>query len=117
MNKEIAQKYIQFAIDNWLIANIAWKYEKVLEIDIWEKQTYVSLQEKPWFTMSGTFNNIELITKKEFIQVISKWLDWKTWLWHLLHTRIKNITIGQAIAIRDWKLEEFINNLLNNNFT
>lgn len=55
--REIINKYIKFAIDNWY--------------DTWD--------------------------------VIIIWAD-----------LINFITIKQAIAIRDWKLEEFINNLLTN---
>lgn len=136
--EEIIKIYIQFAIDNWLIANMVWKYEKVLEIDIWQKQTYISLQEKPWFTMSETFNNIELITNSIFIKTIAFWLkdkvlfQWYTWWcscfrvnnfeFIICSKNAKNddilkeleykITIRQAIAIRDKQLKNYINNLI-----
>jgi len=45
-----------------------------------------------------------------------KYPDWEdTFILHKLSSQdnLKTITHLQAIAIRDWKLEEFINNLLN----
>lgn len=77
-NMSDLEQYIKFAIDNGYIENMVWKYEKILTLDIWEKQTYILLQEKPWFTMSETFNNYELITSDHFINAIARWF-WKKW--------------------------------------
>lgn len=109
MNKELAKKYIQFAVDNWYMKN---KIQKIINIEFLDYNWNIIIYSKKY---SFNLNIIQIIMSDPFITSISKWIDWKTWLWNLLDTKIKNITIQQAIAIRDWKLEEFIKNLLNNN--
>lgn len=121
------ERYIQFAIDNGYIQNIFWKYEKIIDLCIWNKQTFIWLLEKPWFTAHETFNNIEMFTSKYFIKAVASWIikSWKKsfklerawltnidWEWLTIDTLIQRITIDQAIAIRDDKLEEFIEQLL-----
>jgi hypothetical protein len=117
--KEI-KDYIQFAIDNWLSR---WKIFKIedhyvifrrFDIDLWKR-----------------YNIIDFITWKEFIEAIARWTldiekDKKDWDESYVRLNFKNttnaekvwreqcidqITFDQAIAIRDWKLKEFIKNL------
>ena len=125
MEKEIIEKYIKFAIDNILeIEN-----KKILSVrfDEYHWIPFISLEvnHKMWVWKSyKMFNLIELITKKEFIEAIARW-KWKkilertkdSWinasenLDDSIQTKImiiREITIEQTIAIRDWKLEEFI---------
>jgi hypothetical protein len=58
------------------------------------------------------------ITSKEFIEAIARWTIDKTGTYmeqeyiNMMKEEVEWITISQAIAIRDCKLEEFINNLL-----
>jgi len=55
---------------------------------------------------------IELITSREFLEAICHWLRMEGEHFYSMN----ELTGEQAIAIRDWKLEEFINNLITCNF-
>ena len=105
MNKEIIEKYIQFAIDNWfkikklnikkycLMSNIwAWYCEVYIHFDYWENNF-------------KNINLIELITSKEFINAVASWIINEYWF---CTQETYDLTIKQALAIRDNKLEEFI---------
>lgn len=111
MEKEIIEKYIQFAIDNWF-KDLDWykflwlKYE--IDHILWEFET------NNWnYTTQLLWDNIiEIIMSKEFIEAVARWLK-DNWIQkEELSVIIDWLTITQAIAIREWKLEEFINNLL-----
>ena len=106
MNKEIIEKYIQLAIDNWLAFNIS---DIILKFDYkWDmcRNNKITL-----YTNDDYFilNIIELITSKEFIEAITRWLNptyeldspwfYSEMIWN---------THKQSDAIRDKKLEEFI---------
>ena len=105
MNKEIIEKYIQFAIDNWFKnPNIKLKqyvyWNNVLEID--------------WICP----NVIQIITSKEFIGAIVKGLCKDFCITenydNIIKDKIKRIIIHQAKAIAEFEwdnLEEFITNL------
>jgi len=126
MNKKL-EKYIQFAIDNNLI--VSW--EKITRFDFTTKHHGLFMFYKyPNETIDDffDFNLIELITSKEFIEAVARGVakknleirtkyenDWVIYKWPSLvlwEDLIDYITSGQAIAIRDNKLEEFIINLL-----
>jgi len=97
--------YIQFAIDNWYDTN---------------NYIYEYLKERNFFVdMSSIVYFESMFISKEFIEAIAKgliikhsWGNSKAFLQHYLEWEISQITINQAIAIRDWKLEEFIENLI-----
>ena len=123
------EKWIQFAIDNgywekynWLQEysnDNGWCYEDIFD---WEfvsdnKRNYISIE--------------RLITSKKFIEAIARgyiknnnptkyWeVEWigrhrnKHWTLHIYDEILEQITHLQAIAIRDGKLEEFIQKTLN----
>lgn len=115
---ETIKKYIQFAIDNW--------YK-------WNKKTLVKelrMHITDWLIFKTKDLNTlwiwNIITSKEFIEAVAKWLMddeiivvfmWGKWINYMpieIEHLIDDITTYQAIAIRDNKLEEFINNLLTN---
>lgn len=119
------EKYIQFWIENGLIKNFLKEdYEEITKLEIWDKNIYISINIKPWYTASETFNLIELITSKEFIGAIARGINkikWDFYIWRVLtNTEFDSesteeiLTTEQAIAIRDGELEEFITKLLNN---
>ena len=106
------EKYIQFAIenryekDNYLYFN---RYEErrthwvvFKDIEDWEESNE---------------NLYEVITSKPFIEAIARGIKYKDydfnyWMYDTNWWNIQDkITFFQAIAIRDNKLEEFINNL------
>lgn len=127
MKKEIIEKYIQFAIDNWYKFNVEYNYNRIVRFEYREAQRDVVFTTNTYFSI---FWHIELITSKEFIEAVARWLDkvdinslhwWKIYITRLRWFFIWNydspnlvdtITHKQAIAIRDEKLEEFINNLI-----
>lgn len=120
MNKEIIEKYIKFGIDNWF-KDLDWykflwlKYE--IDNILWEFET------ANWkYCIQLLWDNIlEIITSKDFIKAITRWLIRQRFSKNALEENIQNafkssvfqwkikeITHNQADAIRDWKLEEFI---------
>lgn len=118
-------QYIRFAIKNWLIEWMLWEpYEKLIDLDVWEHQVYFHWRIKNWYTFTDTFDIIRLITSKEFIEAIADFIvkrqcEWMTQEhidkysdnWTIKEKQ--RITIQQALAIRDNKLEEFYRNILN----
>lgn len=122
MKTEIIEKYIQFAIDN------GYKLWWIEEID---RDFLNSLKEND---LMYTF----VITSKEFIEAVARGAIKRKPLWweytifyskidieryplcdwvnnkEVMKSIIDDITYYQAIAIRDNKLEDFINNILNN---
>lgn len=117
----IIEQYLQFAIDNWLtITNqyihkfsLCWNYVD-FEIIVNDESDFSHLEHP-------SRNIIELITSKSFIESIARWVDKKILRPAVYYSKeqreqqiktiIDNVTNKQAIAIRDWKLEEFIINL------
>lgn len=113
--------YIQFWIGNW------YKFECLQKWELLEKLTVISINkviinDDDW-GCAYVLNLIELITSKEFIEAIGRglkekwWYEDVLWLWGFTHKSdfnnfIVELTHIQADAIRDNKLEEFINNLL-----
>lgn len=136
------KEYIQFAIDNgyniWVfsvnsedstfVSSTSYKtaceyrdkIQKNEDMKIFVKLKYDSLE------------IYKIITSKPFIEAIARGVEYKSWykipdvemsnkrgekwmtaVWNLQEA-IYEITINQAIAIRDWKLEEFIKDLLSN---
>ena len=118
MNKEIIDKYINFAIENWFKIHLLNINEFYLcsKTGAWYCEYYV------YFGYGACgfryINLYELITSKEFIEATArgkeKEANDKGWC-VLISTRelIEKITISQALAIRDNTLEDFINNILN----
>lgn len=94
---ETIKRYIQFAIDNWYETQMS--LAKIMQEDNYN-QWYIIL----------------LITSKEFIEAVARGVY--MWEWtvrvkidNVFNKIIDDITINQAISIRDNKLEEFINNM------
>lgn len=87
MTKEIIEKYIQFAIENW--------YKE------YDMEWYLFMEVLKW-----PKHYVSIITSKKFIEAVARWLN-KTWLVSPIY-----IMRYQAKAIYDWTLEDFINNLL-----
>lgn len=116
---ETIQRYIEFAIENEYTDWISDKFDV-------ENNT-IQWYEYPVWVVSET-NLIETITSKEFIEAVARGIENKSEKEGcLINTKIRwigcvddsyeiveKITHMQAIAIRDNKLEEFINNLLTN---
>ena len=104
--------------------------EKILELEVWEKQTFLQVQIKPGLTWTETFNNIELITSENFLDSIASGLWNKAPYWKSKGYKVKmcfpevgqlnyeekeelleDLTLFQAVAIRKKNLENFIENL------
>ena len=100
------KKYIEFAVNNWFNeCNLPKKLRKI-KITKTKNRTFVRIIWMPWFCMFYSIQ--ELITSREFIESITRWLkklDWFIVYW------IDWFTVDQAIAIRENKLEEFIKEL------
>lgn len=118
MKQELIQKYIEFAIENWY--SIDGESEK---FDVWYHrwtEKYLIVETEVWFI----FPVILIITSKEFIESVSRWIIKSKWNWEQIQEEIEDfintfvwneiykLTTRQAIAIRDNKLEEFIENIL-----
>jgi hypothetical protein len=78
-------------------------------LNVWPKNTHICVLEKPWHTMSETFNNIELITSKPFIDSVliglrDKWYSNDDY-WTISKIKFLN---EQSYAIYDENLDEFI---------
>ena len=117
MTKELIERYLQFAIDNWL--DIHKWVSKREHFNLWIKDFYfiyneysIGLISKHTNSTLFNINTIELITSWPFIEAIARGCDWKS------EIRINTtwfITLKQAVAIRDNKLDEFIQDLLPKN--
>lgn len=116
MNKEIIERYIQFAINNWY-KDLDWykflwlKYE--IDHILWEFET------ANWkYSLQLLWDSIlEIITSKKFLEAIARWI----YMWNnpvrvkidnIFNQIIDDITTEQSIAIRDKKLEDFILEIL-----
>ena len=119
MNKEIIEKYIKFAIDNWYNEKRYFEVDNLWYVYLWSD----TVEEKNHIT--------KIITSKEFIESITMWVFDNNdllskysnyYYWDLtyfidrdLEENLKNLSNSicknQAIAIRDGELEEFIINL------
>lgn len=81
---------------------------------------YINFAKKNWYSkLVDVENPIRVITSKNFIEAIAKWKRQEAFdkNWCILvpmSELIEQITVSQAIAIRDDTLEEFINNILPN---
>jgi hypothetical protein len=111
MTKELIERYLQFAIGYW--------YDKF-------KAPYNSMIDMINFDLKWNHcfpNIIETITSWPFIEAIFRgWYDkydFDKWIRNKFDTYwwsdIDKITFAQAIAIRDNKLDEFIQDLLPKN--
>lgn len=128
MNPELI-RLIQFAIDNELILPRQLSFNKedwYVPDDIIKNKWYIESINKDindtliaqlsmfdWKINKTTLSVYELITSKPFIEAVARGINptmknWSMWL----NIEIDWITTKQAIAIRDNKLPEFINNLL-----
>jgi len=122
MNKEIIKQYINFAIENWYNL-LDWRRYKLNEI----KDNFIIFYDEKKFE-NIKYCLINCITSENFIEAVVRWLIKEdnidifinsefcknakfTWNYENL-SEITILTIHQAIAIRDNKLEEFIINLL-----
>lgn len=105
------EEYITFALDNKLYEDVIKKYYIFKDVE-WNYMTEFNI---------GIHTDIcsleKLITSKEFIEAITRGLCKKPNNAQIrLYCQSNNlsdiITKRQAFAIRDWKLEEYITNLL-----
>lgn len=126
----LKEQYIKCAIQNGLIEKMLWEpYEKLIDLEVWEYQVYFHWIIKNWHTFTDTYDIIRLITSKEFIEAISKraysLFNYKgVKIWNIIYSERfmeinwssafeEHIATEQALAIRDWKLDDFIKNILN----
>ena len=107
MTKELIERYLQFAIDNWF----------AIEENYWDEP-------HAFYTLKSImeYNIIETITSWSFIEAISKgiWVNFTVWrnedmFEAYMKAQTEYITHKQADAIRDNKLDEFIKDLLPKN--
>ena len=123
--KNNIQRGIEFAINNWLFPRpdwYHWLYEKqFLETNYWEDSLMntkvvlkVRINYRQWWDYA-TYNLVALVSSKPFIKALSKWYSKKLNRYKIseLEEDYQYITIQQAIAIRENKLAEFFNNLIN----
>ncbi len=117
------KEYKQFAVDNWykfpdftVMENISFCQD--------ENMILLSLIEE-WEQLCD-FNTIEIITSKSFIEAIARGLNenkkYRIYYWYdkwaevylkdSIDGRVEELTLNQAIVIKDNKLEEFITNLI-----
>ena len=119
MRKKIIEVYILFAIKNWF-------NDSLLDLDRLMSMWYNVIPMLDNWGNTNWKNEIEtiadIITSKYFIEAIVKWLkikeeriNWKLmtlYKWQDIFTTSTHfkdeITKEQAIAIRDWKMEEYI---------
>jgi hypothetical protein len=130
MTKELIERYLQFAIDNWL--DIHKWVSKREHFNLWIKDFYfiyneysIGLISKHTNSTLFNINTIELITSWPFIEAIARgvlsevyWEEYKTLIKDnkkVFNELIEGITHQQADAIRDNKLDEFIQDLLPKN--
>ena len=111
-SNELYIEYIWFAIPNWLIKSIfKEEYEGPIELEIsdWNVYFYWSIGSRRTFTEQIWF--LELITSKEFIEAVARWLqEYKGFAWEQVKTEI---LVRQAEAIYNGKLDDFIKEILN----
>ena len=114
------KEYIQFAIDN------GYPMVNNFNIEDWDCYTDCELPEYSlaviWYIISfweyekTCYPLTDIITSKEFIEAVAIGKSKIEWMMRMgLYTKseiMEYITIKQARAIRDNKLEEFITNLL-----
>ena len=135
MKTKLVKKYFMFALKNWWtpFCNFNWdkldteidlvtfnsEYEdeeifRNEKIEIWQEWNW---QEKEFATF---------IMDKDFISGVARWMIWNIKLYNKIRQEFENdfkgadwmsfeeyITIYQAKAIRDDKVDEFINKILN----
>lgn len=133
------EKWIQFAIDNWyIITTKTWLPTDSAGVCWINEEDNVCIEYKRNKSTGHVFINLyKLITSKEFIEAMARWIynswdiiskdgliinhiietsiwesfykrDWTKYIWRLEN----RITKEQAIAIRENELEEFIINIL-----
>ena len=118
--KEI-EKYIHFAIDNgyndkWFWGNIKieciWNYQWSLKC-IKEEGIFqwICIEVSSW-KENKIYSLYETITSKPFIEAVANWIQKKQTKYKWMLDLMDEICLNQAIAIRDNKLKEFINNLI-----
>lgn len=116
--KEIINKYIEFALSNWYEII---KWYSILET-FWPTYTFRTKDRSSCIWR----HYLELITSKKFIEAIARWYirtkihsknahidNVNNTIKIFLNKYIDEITHNQSFAIRDNKLEEFIEILLN----
>jgi len=120
MNKNILEKYIQFAIDNWFSKlNDDFKIKTDIQTQEKNDNDEVYLDETLHWTFifywccdvwCDIISLENIITSKDFIEAVAKWTFCKEDC--LQKDLLNELTTSQALAIRDSQLEEFIENLL-----
>jgi len=115
MKEKLIKQYLKFWIENWY--KLKWKLHSIThhfsEVNIIYDEVDITIQEQYKFNLTcDKYNLIALITSKEFIEAIARWIN-KRLHYKITYTswQLDVITTKQAIAIRDDKLEEFIINL------
>jgi len=142
MKTKLIEQYLQFAIDNWynandifkklkIIENIKFTYEKAddnLE-EIYSECYWLYVLDFIADVWTWYKNIIELITSKEFIEAIVRWIEktmqadyiviwWDKIFYDSMNKEVwfkklvDYITIKQALAIRDNELALFIKEIL-----
>jgi len=129
--KEI-ERYIKFWIENWY--KIDWKLHSITynfseDNFIYDTIEITTREQYKFHLTCNKFNLISLVTSKEFIEAIARWIlkkfKWDKrneiyYTWSILSQDrtyisdwelIDEITTTQAISIRDNTLDLFINNL------
>ena len=128
MNNKIINRYIEFGIENgykrYIWCEIKEEVIKKRKRGVVTSKTKTSIfliSNSDWDWDIGHYMKehelLSIITSKEFIEAIHKWIIWKwnEWWNELQFDRLIDcLTYKQAIAIRDGKLEEFIEGLLDN---
>lgn len=129
------KKYLEFAIENGYKKFD--KYKDVeMEITTYEDENFIEF-DWDWFMIEQSYSIEYIITSKPFIESIARGLSkdikkesvrktdiiFNTYdKFELIHRKddnmkrwmIREITTRQAIAIRDWELDSFIEKLITN---
>ena len=113
MSNKIIERYIQFAIDNWMSMRVNWDLITFNKFDYYQTWRVILRLNN----ISLDCDLFALITSKEFIEAVARWI----YMWNnpvrvkidnIFNQIIDNITTEQSIAIRDKKLEDFILEIL-----
>lgn len=103
------ERYIHFAVDNgYRQPTPYWDYESISVSD-----NYIHYKKKIWWMLSMESDILlQSIKSKKFIEAIAIGVEKKHIVWWTRRMNINWITKYQEIAIRDWTLDTFIEQLL-----
>lgn len=132
--KHIINQYIDFALEHWFLKNIKNKSYSTYWEKVWNWDFSISF----WYTRGHTYIETkwyhfhELLFNGDFIEAIAIWVNkistirnidfdlWYTyyysWFWisfnDIKEELMEKITNKQGNALRKWKIEEFIKEVL-----